>query len=131
MSEGVVTLTTMYVLVFTAMLLFTLSAVGAVTDRWADTTTPAADRAEDRATRIAGGRPRRPGHNLTHHDRPNLVLLHSPSDPYSAALEACRRDHPASSSATPRPHRASVITRRAPSPVVPVRRATPITRRSA
>jgi hypothetical protein len=35
---GVVTLNTMFVLVFTAAWLITLGAVGAITDRWAATT---------------------------------------------------------------------------------------------
>jgi len=38
LSVGVVTLTTMLVLVFTAALLITLGAVGALTDRWAHAT---------------------------------------------------------------------------------------------
>jgi hypothetical protein len=130
-SEGFVTLTTMYVLVFTAMLLFTLSAVGAVTDRWDGPATPVAQRADRRASRNPSGRPRRPGRNLAHHDQPNLVLFHSPDDGYSAAFEACRRDHPAGSSPTAGPHRARVIDRHADNQIVPLRRAPPVTRRSA
>ncbi|MFI5040809.1 MAG: hypothetical protein ACHQNA_02995, partial [Acidimicrobiales bacterium] len=147
-SEGVVKLTTMFVLVFTAVLLFTLSAVGAVTDRWADTTdappvdgtgttvpagrtTPPAERAGRRDTALARGRQRGAGLGLADHDRPNLVLLDSSAIPYSAAFEACRRDHPASASAAPQPHRAGAIGRHAPNPVVPLRRETPSPRRSA
>ena len=79
-SEGAVTLTTKFVLVFTAVLLIILGAVGEVTDRWAGATTPPAERAEHRASRSDSGRPREADHDLTHHDRPNLVLLPSVDD---------------------------------------------------
>ena len=80
MSEGAVTLTTKFVLVFTAVLLIILGAVGEVTDRWAGATTPPAERAEHRASRSDSGRPREADHDLTRHDRPNLVLLPSVDD---------------------------------------------------
>jgi hypothetical protein len=107
----------MLVLAFTALLLFALTAAGALTDRWAahisdstpthrpgaTITTVAARRApRDVARTRRHGPPRTDigtlrwaGHVAVRSDPTRLVLLDSQDDANSAARQAARRHHPA------------------------------------